>query len=125
MNTKDALLAEIAKSREAIRRDYSGVREEMRLQNHVRSWVRGNPWAWVGGASLLGFVLSGPKTKTKVVTKRAKSRKGKSEAAEATKPLGFAAIVLGLLRFAFPLVRPLLMSYAARRFGVLADQVGR
>lgn len=125
MTTKDALRAEIAKSREAIRRDYSGVREEMRLQNHVRSWIRGNPWGWIGGASLLGFVLSGPKTKTKVVTKPAKAGKGKAEAAEAAKPLGAAAIALGLLKFAMPFLRPILLNYAAKRFGVLAEHAGK
>lgn len=124
MSPKEALIAEIQKSRNAISRDYSGVRKELQFQNHLRRWIGRSPLAWTGGAAMLGFILSGPKTKTKVITKTVPgAAKGKSDVAEAAKPLGFLGIVLGILRFIAPLARPVLTAYAARRFGDFAEKL--
>lgn len=123
MSRKAEIVAELARSRAAIARDTSAVREEFNVASKLRRSVRSRPFAWLGGAAAAGYFLAGPKTRTKTVTKLVRE-KGAAKV-EAKKPRGFWDIFFSLIKLCVPLVRPALSAYAARRFGDFADKLGK
>ena len=124
MTTKSEILAEIARSRAAIARDTAAVRAELDVAARVKKSVVMRPFAWLGGAAALGYILAGPKTRTKTVVKTVKSPKTESGEVEKKQPRTFLDILFGLFKLMFPLVRPALSAYAARRVGAMADKFG-
>jgi hypothetical protein len=122
--TKDEILAELSTSRSAITREYAAVRMELDFKSKFDNLVRRKPFLWVTGAAALGWMLAGPKRKTRVVTKVVKpdgtpivvKKKGK-------RPAGFIALLLGLMRFLFPVVKPALTAYAGRFFADMATKL--
>lgn len=124
--TKDEILAELSTSRAAMTREYSAVRAELDFKSKLDNIVRRRPYLWLSGAAALGWILAGPKTKTRVVTKLVKpngtpivvKEKGKRRA-------GLLALLLGVMRFAFPLVRPALTAYAGKFFADMATKLPR
>ncbi len=125
MSRKSEILAELARSRAAIARDTSSVRAQLDVTAKVKSSVRSRPFVWLGGATILGYILAGPKTRTKTVTKVVR---GNSEAAvklESKKSLGFWGVVFSLIKLVVPLARPALSAYAAKRFADFAGKLGQ
>jgi len=120
--SKEAMLAEIMRSRMAIRRDTVAVREEFDVRKKVAAVVRKSPFAWVGGAATLGFLFSQFR---KPAGKKSSSRKEKlsSPAVGAARPIGFLAFVLGVLKLLVPAFRPALSAYAAKRLADLAGNL--
>jgi hypothetical protein len=122
--TKDEILAELSTSRSAITREYAAVRKELDFKSKFDDLVRRKPFWWVTGAAALGWMMAGPKRKTRVVTKVVKpdgtpivvKEKGK-------RPAGFIALLLGLMRFLFPVVKPALTAYAGRFFADMATKL--
>lgn len=125
MTEKSELLAEIARSRAAIARDAASVREELDVAARLKNSVRKRPFAWLGAAAAFGYILAGPKTRTKTVTKLVKGPATGAAKAEKKRPRTFLDILLALFKLALPLVRPALSAYAARSIGGLADKFGR
>ena len=125
MSGKAELLAAVARSRAAIRRDSSAVRAEVDLAAKIQNSVRFRPFAWLGGAAMIGFLLAGPKTRTKTVTKLVREKSGAPVRETKKNPHGFIDIFLALLKFFFPLVRPALSAYAAKRFGDFAQRLAK
>lgn len=123
MNRKSEILAELARSRAAIRRDAGAVRSQFDVAARVRQSVLARPVAWLGGAAAIGYMLAGPKTRTKTVVKFSGKKPGRAEKAKSG-PRGFWGILLAVVRLAVPLVRPALSAYAARRLGSFADRLG-
>lgn len=123
MNRKSEILAELARSRAAIRRDTNAVSAQFDVTARMRRSVVTRPIAWLGGAAALGYILAGPKTRTKTVVKTQREKPGRPSK-PAPRPLGFWGILLSLFRLAVPLVRPALSAYAARRLGSFADRLG-
>ena len=76
MSSKAELLAAVARSRAAIRRDSSAVRTELDVAAKLQNSVRSRPLAWLGGAAAIGYLLAGPKTRTKTVTKLVREKSG-------------------------------------------------
>lgn len=126
MSRKDEILAEIARSREAIARDCAGVRAEVDLAAKVRRSVRTHPLAWLGGAGALGFLFAGPRRRTivKHVEARPKKRGGGTETRVSRGPAWWATL-LALVKFLLPFVRPALSAYAARRLGEFAEKMAK
>ena len=125
--TKEQIQAEVAQSRAAIARDYASVRREMDFQAKLNHLVRRKPMAWLGGAAALGWLLSGPKTKTRVVTKFVKSD-GKPVRHEEKKPasrLGVLGVLITLVKFSLPLLKPVLTAYAGKRFADIAAKLAK
>ena len=125
MKTKAELLADVARSRTAILRDTAAVRAELDLAAKIRNSVRSRPFAWLGGATVLGYFFAGPKTRTKTVTKYLRGKSGEPVRKQEKKPRGFFGVLLSLLRLAIPLVRPALTAYAAKRFGDFAQKLAK
>jgi hypothetical protein len=123
VNRKSEILAELARSRAAIRRDTNAVRAQIDVTARVKRSVLTHPFAWLGGAAALGYILAGPKTRTKTVVKTVKEKSGRPAKAD-PRPRGFWGICLLLVRLVVPLVRPALSAYAARRLGSFADRLG-
>jgi hypothetical protein len=122
VSSKAAILSEIALSRTAVKQASEAVRHELDYPTKVKNSVRSNPFAWLGGAALVGYILAGPKTKVKTVYKKgrpappdAKGRKGKEEEAKAVRDVGFFGILAAAVRFVFPLVKPALQSFLMSR----------
>jgi hypothetical protein len=124
--TKDEILAELSRSRAGLTREWAALRRELDFKAKLKNIVRRKPYAWLSGAAALGWILAGPKRKTRVVTKVIQSdgkpivvkEKGKRRA-------GFIALLLGLMRFALPFVRPALTAYAGKFFADMATKLPR
>ncbi len=125
MSSKAELLAAVARSRAAIRRDSSAVRAELDVAAKIQNSVRSRPFAWLGGAAAIGYLLAGPKTRTKTVTKIVRGKPGEPARETKKKTRGFFALLLSLLKLAVPLVRPALSAYAAKRFGDFAQKLAK
>lgn len=123
MSRKAAIVAELARSRAAIARDTSAVRGEFNVVARLQRSVKSRPFAWLGGAAAIGYLLAGPKTRTKTVTKVVRE-KGAAKA-ETKKRHGFWDILFSLIKLCVPLVRPAVSAYAARRIGDFADKLGK
>jgi len=125
MSSKAELLAAVASSRAAIRRDSSAVRAELDVAAKIQNSVRSRPFAWLGGAAAIGYLLAGPKTRTKTVTKFVRQKPGEPVRETKNKPRGFFGLLLSLFKLAVPLVRPALSAYAAKRFGDFAQKLAK
>ena len=125
MRDKAEILAEIARSRAAIATDSAMVRAELDLTKHIKNSVKMRPFAWLGGAAALGYILAGPKTRTKTVIKTVKdTREGKTDGVK-KRPRTFLGILFGLFKLAVPFLKPLVTAYATRRLGAFADKLQR
>ncbi len=124
--TKDEILAELSRSRAGLAREWAALRTEFDFKTKLKNIVRRKPYVWLSGAAALGWILAGPKSKTRVVTKVIQpdgkpivvKEKGKRRA-------GLIALLLGLVRFAFPLVKPALTAYAGKFFADMATKLPR
>ncbi len=125
--TKEQILLDLATSRAAIAQKYDAVRHELDFASKLSTQVKRKPFAWLGGAAALGWMLSGAKTKikTKVINRPGDSKSLKSgqragktvaaaEAAEGVAKVGIWATLFGLLRYALPYLRPLITRYATQ-----------
>jgi hypothetical protein len=119
---KEEILAELNTSRAAIVEECAVLRAELDFKAKLNNLVRQKPHAWLSGAAAIGWFLAGPKTKTRVVTKVAKPNGATVKVERPKARIGFLALLLGLIRFAIPVVRPALSAYAGKRF---ADMVAK
>lgn len=118
---RQEILAEVARSREAVSHSYRAARVELDLASQLGRSVRRKPMAWLGGAAALGWLLAGPKTKTRVVTKPARPGAAPSKGRPPAR-WGRMALLIALVRGLLPFVKPALTAYAGRR---LAQFVNR
>jgi len=124
MTPKEKLVAEVARSRSAIVRDVATVRAEIDVAQRVRESIKFRPMAWLGSAAALGYMLAGPKRRTKVVVKPGRNVK-KSEEREVRGPRNLLGTIVALIKLLIPLARPALSAYAARRIGDFAEKLGK
>lgn len=127
MTPKDKLLTELSRSRAAVVRDFSTVRSELDVAAKLRQSVKSRPFAWLGSAAALGYIIAGPKRRTRVITKTVHDRKSKEKLAkpEIRESRSLFGTLLMLFKIVSPLVRPALSAYAVRRFGDFAEKLGK
>ncbi|MBE2204211.1 MAG: hypothetical protein IAE94_07735 [Chthoniobacterales bacterium] len=125
MKTKAELLANVARSRAAIKRDTAAVRAELDVLAKLQNSVRSRPFAWLGGAAAIGYIFAGPKTRTKTVTKYLKGKPGEPLHGKKRKPRGWLAIAFAFFKVVFPWVRRALSAYATKRVGDFASRLVR
>lgn len=110
------LKGEIARSREDLERRLTRVREEADIPRKIRRSVRRQPVPWIVGAIAVGLLVTAIATRRKKIIVDAKGRsKPKSTLLEA----GF---LLGALRVAATLLKPVIVNLVEKKFG---DTLGR
>ena len=127
MKNKDAILEELRRSRLAIARDTNAISDQLNISAKIQRSVKRHPLAWMGGAAALGYIFAGPKTKTitKIVPTQSVTDKKNPLPVEMKNRSHFAEGFLRFLKVVFPLVRPVLISYATRRMGEFAEKISR
>jgi hypothetical protein len=109
---KAQLKTEIARSRDELSVRLNRVREEMDLPKKIRRSVRREPVPWIIGAVAVGLIITGMVTRRKKIvvdtTKRGTKTKG------ALLETGF---LLGALRIAATLLKPVVMNAVHKKFG--------
>lgn len=106
-----ALIAELAASRDAITAYTTAIRHELDFGAKVNRSFRGNQTAWLGGAALLGLLLS------KLLPSR---RKVVSPTPVAD--VGKAAFALTALKFALNFAKPALFGWVKDRWQSRSDK---
>jgi hypothetical protein len=111
-NKSDAeLKGQIARSREELALSLNRVREEADLPRKIRRSVRREPVPWIVGAIAVGLLV------TAVVTRKRKvyvDAKGGPRSKHALLEAGF---VLGALRIAAGLLKPVVMNFVEKKLG--------
>ena len=114
--SKAELTEQIARSREEITHRLSSVREETDLPRKIRRSVRREPLPWIVGAIAVGLLV------TAVVTRRKKVYVNAKSGAKTKHPLLEAGFVLGALRIAATLFKPMIMNFVEKKFGDYASR---
>ncbi len=112
---KSALIREIARSRAELSAHAEGAGAHLHPGEKIQAGFVRHRFAWMGAAGLLGLILSkvgGSPKKIEV------SKKGEKQVAKA----GAAGLMLGLLKIAFDLFRPMLTRWATQRVGAFASR---
>ena len=111
-NKSDAELKEqIARSREDLALRLERVREEADLPRKIRRSVRQEPVPWIIGAIAVGLLVTAVVTRKKKVIVDAK---GGTKSRHALLEAGF---VLGALRIAASLLKPVVMNFVEKKLG--------
>ena len=116
-NKSDAeLKSQIDRSREDLALRLERVREEADLPRKIRRSVRREPVPWIIGAIAVGLLV------TAVVTRKKKVYVDAKGAPKSRHALLEAGFVLGALRIAASLLKPVVMNFVEKKFG---DHIGR
>lgn len=108
---KARLLEQLTLSRRAISTDFHRLNEELNFPKKAAESVRAQPIKWLGGALLSGYVFGKLRPRRKAPKP---SRRGAAAVEEPARKFGILAVLVGLARFLAPVLRPVLMSYAAK-----------
>ena len=106
------LKREIARSREDLALRLNRVREEANIPRRVRQSLRREPVPWIIGAIAVGLIITGIVTRNKRVFVDA-ARRG-TKAKTVLLETGF---LLGALRIAAGLLKPVVMKFVEKKFG--------
>ena len=105
------LKQKIARSREDLALRLERVREEADLPRKIRRSVRQEPVPWIIGAIAVGLLV------TAVVTRKKKVYVDAKGAPKSKHALLEAGFVLGALRIAAGLLRPVVMNFIEKKLG--------
>jgi hypothetical protein len=108
---KKSLVAELDRSRSQFSKETAHLRDDLAFGRKLKHGVARNPAVWIGGAVVLGLLLSRlpPRQKRSV---KIKTSRGGEEAAQA----GLAAVViLPTLKFLFSAMQPALTAWVSRQ----------
>jgi hypothetical protein len=115
----DELRAEIAESRERVRRDMSGLRHELDFPAKFRRSFREQTVSWITAAAAVGALIAlAPMRKKKIYVDAKSSRKSQKKLVET----GFA---LAALKVAASLARPVIVEFVKNRITDFAGKSGR
>jgi hypothetical protein len=124
---KSELIAQLAEARHGISASVRGLRRDVDVARRLEAVFQQHRLACLGGASLLGFLLTRLPARPKKVIAARKGRKAGTE----EKVVKAGLLVTGL-KIAFDLARPVLtkwltrraVAYAGERWGYLARPPG-
>jgi len=102
---------QIARSREDLALRLNRVREEVDLPRKIRRSVRREPVPWIVGAIAVGLLV------TAVVTRKRKVIVDTKGGTKSKHPLLEAGFVLGALRIAASLLKPVVMNFVEKKLG--------
>src|SRR5258708_5997652 len=111
--TKVEICAELERARAGIARNFTALRSDLNVPRRVKSTVRNHKTAFIGGAALLGLLVSKlPARRKKIYV----DRKSKGVVKEVEK----AGLGLMLLQLALKAAKPALMGLATQKLGEFA-----
>jgi hypothetical protein len=114
----DELKIEIARSRERVGRDFRGLRYELDFPAKIRRSFRHQPAVWITAAIMVGtLVVFLPLRKKKISVDLKGGGKSKSRS-----QLLEAGFLLGTLRIAATLFKPVITNYLTKKFGSHASE---
>ena len=115
----EELREEIARSRERLTRDLSGLRYELDFPRKIRRSFQGQTVFWLAGAAAIGLLLTMlPARKKKIYMEPGIGGRSKHRLLEA----GF---VLGALKIAATLLRPVIVDLVKNRLSGFAAKPSR
>jgi hypothetical protein len=115
----DELTAEIAGSRERVRRDLRGLRHELDFPAKFRRSFREQTVSWITAAGAVGALIAlAPMRRKKIYVDAKSSRKSQKKLVET----GFA---LAALKVVASLVRPVIVEFVKNRLTDFAGKSGR
>ena len=117
--SKAELTQQIARSREDITLRLNRVREEADLGKKIRRSVRREPVPWIVGAIAVGLIITAVVTRKKKVVVNTTRHGTKTKGA-----LLEAGFVLGALRIAATLLKPVVMKFVEDKFRGHASRGG-
>jgi hypothetical protein len=117
------LRQEVAHSRDRLARDLSGLRYELDFPLKFRKSFQRQTVVWITAAIVVGVIFAVMPARTKKVYPKGKIN-GKRKGEEQKKGILGAGLAVGALRLAATLLKPAVMSFAARKMGGYAAGVG-
>ena len=118
-----AIKSDIALSRERVARELSGLRYELDFPRKLKNSFRSQPAIWIGALVVVGLVLAVvPARRKKVYVHDGSGGKKKKAGGES---LLEAGVVVGALKFAATLLRPVVVSFLTTKMRGYADGRGR
>jgi hypothetical protein len=114
---KAALIAELSRARADLARHSSGMRGAPKVGDRVNAGLARNRKVWLSGAALIGLILGRVPARTKTVPVGQLSRKDRDQFARA----GKAGFFVGILKLLIDLAKPLLIAWATKRMGDVAQ----
>lgn len=106
---KAELVAQLARARASLDRSAAHVRDAVDIPRRIRRNVGQNLFVWLGGAALIGVVISKLPRRTKKVYVDADGKRIASSGVAKT------GLLLAAAKVAFDFARPTLMKMAAER----------
>lgn len=117
---KQDLSRALALARQSLDTHGQKVRESLDVPKRVRQSFRKNAVLWIGGAVLLGFLISKIPPRTKKV--RVDAGRDKMDAAEVGKSAGVMGLVIAAVKIAFDVFRPVLLRWATSQVRPMAER---
>jgi hypothetical protein len=115
---KAELTADLARARSRIAQNFGALRSDLDLPGRLKAGIAKSPIAWIGGATLVGVLLSKlPARRRNAVIKRDGS-------AAKVVSAGKTGLLLGALKIAFDLSRPVLVKWVSRHVADYVDGAG-
>ncbi len=114
---KSELIAELARSRDALAAGVRGVGRSLDVTQRAADAFARNRFAWLTGASLLGFALAKLPARTRKVVI---DRKGRP--AQTGETAVKAGLLITVLKLGFDLVRPALAKWLTQRVTLYAQE---
>ena len=105
------LKARIARSREQVGDRLTRVREELDFPRKIRRSVRREPARWIVGTIVVGLLITAVATRRKKIYVDPKAAKASKSA------LLEAGFLLGTLRIAAGLLKPVVLKFVERKIG--------
>jgi hypothetical protein len=112
---KEELRAELAAARREFTGSWTALKSDADVPRRVRESVRDRKAVWIGGAAVLGFVLSMMRGRRRKVLVDAKSRK-KLETRQK------AGLLMVLVKLALGILKPTLTAYATKKLADFASE---
>ncbi|HKS32053.1 MAG TPA: hypothetical protein VJR28_06565 [Chthoniobacterales bacterium] len=105
-----AIKSDIALSRDRLGRELSGLRYELDFPRKVKNSFRQQPAIWIGAITVVGLLVAVAPARRKKVYMRAKDNSKQND-----KGLLEAGALVGILKFAATLLRPMLIKLVTNK----------
>jgi hypothetical protein len=109
---KAQLIAELARARADVSTNIGALRHDLDFPTRAKKSFTSSPMPWLGGAALIGLIISRIPGRTKKVVRISPKQPQDSPVEKA----GKAGLLLGALKIAFDFARPTLLKWATQRF---------